>query len=200
MVQTEEKWTSPSFHVELGTDWTKASGIGTKEDTIERKVDVGGIMFCLSCGSKLAEPTSRCPACSSFYVFTGPDMTLTRNPELREKLLQFYLNCATSQELSEWLHNIGQDSKGTTEEKRVRVRQHTKYLSMTPQTFPLQTIHYLSNYTGDHLYDLCQDLGLDGNGSKNMLFRRSYREVPAGGARGPWGGAISCRCSSISLP
>ena len=140
-------------------------------------------MFCLSCGSKLAEPNSRCPACSSFYVFTTSHATLTRNPELRENLLQFYLDCATSQELSEWLQGIGQDPKGITEEKRARVRQHTKYLPMTPETFPLQTIRYLSRYTGDQLDALCQGLGLDGDGSKNTLFRRIYREV---GCREGW--------------
>ena len=140
-------------------------------------------MFCLSCGSKLAGPTPRCPICSSFYVFTTSDVTPTRNPELREKLLQFYLNSATSQELSEWLQNIGQDPKGTAEEKRARVRQHTKYLSMAPETFPLQTIRYFSSYQGDHLYELCQDLGLDVDGSKNTLFRRTYREV---GCREGW--------------
>ena len=152
-------------------------------------------MFCLSCGSKLAKPASRCPACSSFYIFTTPDVIPAENPKLREKLLRFYLACATSQELSEWLQDIGQDPKGTAEEKRARVRQHTKYLSMTPETFPLQTIHYLSSYTGDHLYDLCQDLGLDGDGSKNTLFRRTYREV---GCREGWLYPISKAAPVIS--
>lgn len=152
-------------------------------------------MFCLSCGLKLTEPTSRCPTCSSFYVFTTSDVTPTKNLESREKLLQFYLDCATSQELSEWLQNIGQDPKGKAEEKRARVRQHTKYLSMAPETFPLQTIHYLSSYTGDHLYDLCQDLGLDGDGSKNTLFRRIYREV---GFREGWLPLVAKASSVIS--
>ncbi len=97
--------------------------------------------------------------------------------EMRTRLLECYLDFSTSKELSEWLQNLEQDPRGSVEEKKARIREHTKYLSMSPETFPGQTINYLSQYSADFLADICQALGLDDRGGKNDLFRRIYREV-----------------------
>jgi hypothetical protein len=100
------------------------------------------------------------------------------NSEFRQKLLDCYLDVSTSKELSEWLRDLGQDPSGTAEEKMVRIRQHTKYLSMPPETFPSQTISYLRQLSsGDGLFLIAESLGLNCEGPKDMLLRRIYREV-----------------------
>ncbi len=105
------------------------------------------------------------------------DASLTLNKELREKLLECYLAFSTSKELSAWLEELGQDPKGTVEEKTARVRQHTRYLSMPPESFPAQTIEYLNNYNAEALSEICRNLSLNEDGPRNALFRRIYREV-----------------------
>lgn len=108
-------------------------------------------------------------------------MTARPNAELdipfREILLGCYLSFATSTELSRWLEDIGQDPKGSVDDKRRRIREHTQYLSMSRETFPQQTLGYLSPYTADHLAAICEALGLQSDGTKDDLFRRIYREV-----------------------
>jgi hypothetical protein len=93
------------------------------------------------------------------------------------------LSFATSPELSRWLEDIGQDPKGSVDDKRQRIRQHTQYLSMSRETFPGQTLSYLSPYTADHLAEICEALSLESAGTKDELFRRIYREV---GYREEW--------------
>ena len=101
----------------------------------------------------------------------GPDVSF------RKTLLECYLSLATSPELSRWLEDIGQDSKGSVDDKRQRVREHTQYLSMPRETFPQQTLSYLSLYTADRLAAICEALDLQSDGTKDDLFRRIYREV-----------------------
>ncbi len=76
----------------------------------------------------------------------------------RKTLLECYLSLATSPELSRWLEDIGQDAKGSVDDKRQRIRQHTQYVSMPRETFPQQTLRYLSPYTADHLAEICDNL------------------------------------------
>jgi len=101
----------------------------------------------------------------------------TPNPTLRSRLLNFYLEVATSNELSDWLRGIGQESKGTVAEKQQRVRENTAYLGMPATDFPEQTRSYLSPYSADLLADLCEVLGLSNDGPKDALYRRIMREV-----------------------
>jgi len=108
-------------------------------------------------------------------VTAGPHAGL--DIELRKTLLECYLSLATSPELSRWLDDIGQDPKGSVDDKRQRIREHTQYLSMSRETFPQQTLSYLSPYTADHLAEICDVLGLQTDGTKDDLFRRIYREV-----------------------
>ncbi len=101
----------------------------------------------------------------------GPDVSFRRT------LLECYLSLATSPELSQWLEDIGQEARGSVEEKRQRIREHTKYLSMPRDTFPRQTLTYMSPYTADQLAVICEALGLPIDGTKDDVFRRIYREV-----------------------
>jgi len=106
-----------------------------------------------------------------------PSLALHPNPELRSKLLDYFIENYTSQELSDWLRDLGQDPKGTVAEKKVRVRQHTKYLSMAAEEFPHQTMHHLDIFPSGHLADICEALGIDAEGTKDACYRRIMREV-----------------------
>src|SRR5882724_5275513 len=98
--------------------------------------------------------------------------TLAPDPELRQRLLEFYLEMSTSQGLSEWLRDINQEPKGLVAEKRERIRQTTKYLAMPAETFPAQTESYLGLLSSDHLADLCDVLGIFSDGNKDARYRR----------------------------
>jgi hypothetical protein len=155
-------------------------------------------MFCGKCGSQVIEAARFCSSCGnpilpgSIRPVAIPDTVPhssfapvpAADPDLRRKLLECYLDFSTSQELSNWLGDIGQDTRGTVEEKRVRIREYTKYLDMPPQDFPKQTISYLRLFQrSDILAEICENLSLPCEGKKDSLFRRVYREV---GYREQW--------------
>jgi len=95
----------------------------------------------------------------------------------RRHLLDFYIEGQTSADLGEWLREIGQDPRGTLEERKARVLAHTQYLDMPADEFPRQTQHYLQHYTAEDLADLCVALSLPNDGPKDCLYRRIFREV-----------------------
>jgi hypothetical protein len=103
--------------------------------------------------------------------------TLRADSQLRELLLSFYLDTLTSAGLAAWLKDIGRDTRGTVEERRERIRAHTKYLTMPEAEFPAQTQDYLAPYLIDELADICKVLGVSVDGSKDALYRRIMREV-----------------------
>lgn len=103
--------------------------------------------------------------------------TLRADPQLRELLLTYFLNSLTGAELADWLKDIGQDSRGSVEERRARIRAHTRYLTMPQAEFPGQTEAYLQPYSVGHLADLCEQLSIPANGTKDALYRRILREV-----------------------
>lgn len=107
---------------------------------------------------------------------TTPE-NLKADPQLRELLLTYFLDTLTGPELTDWLRQLGYDTRGSNEEKQQRVRTHTKYLTMSPIEFPAQTEHYLAPYSSELLADLCEDLGLSTEGTKNSRYRRIMREV-----------------------
>jgi hypothetical protein len=92
-------------------------------------------------------------------------------------LLTHYLDGCTSAALSDWLRDIGEDSRGSVEQKRERIRAHTKYLAMPAADFPEQTRAYLALYAVDDLADLCERLGLSADGTRDALTRRIFREI-----------------------
>jgi hypothetical protein len=103
--------------------------------------------------------------------------TLRPDPPLRELLLTYFLNSLTGAELADWLRDIGQDARGSVEERRARIRAHTRYLTMPEAEFPRQTEAYLQPYSVGHLADLCEQLSVPANGTKDALYRRILREV-----------------------
>jgi hypothetical protein len=171
-------------------------------------------MFCVSCGSNIPEQAKFCPSCGT-RVSSSPsvgvsDVTLPTkqsspfsdnlkpfiNKEFREKLLECYLGWSTSQELSDWLKDMGQDPNGTIEEKRIHIIQNIKYLSFSPEEFYLETLRYLQDFSrSDILAHICETLGLDNAGTKEALFRRIYREV---GYKEGWLSHISKDTSALN--
>jgi hypothetical protein len=103
--------------------------------------------------------------------------SLSPDSQLREALLSFLLDTYTSTALSEWLSDIGQDGRGSKEEKQRRVREHTQYLSMPAKDFPRQTDDYLRTCPANLFADLCEELGLSDEGTKGELHRRIMREI-----------------------
>lgn len=103
--------------------------------------------------------------------------TVQADPVLRSTLLDYYISNSTATELTDWLRDIGQDTRGSVAEREARIREHTKYLKMPPADFPRQTIDYLEQYPSDHLGGICEALGLDDSGAKDQRWRRIMRHV-----------------------
>jgi len=99
------------------------------------------------------------------------------DPDFRRKLLECFIESQTSAGLADWLREIGQEFKGTLQERQERVRAHTQYLSMPASDFPRQTKNYLAPFTTDELACVCLTLGLADDGPKDCLYRRIMREV-----------------------
>lgn len=113
-----------------------------------------------------------------------PPATLAPDADLRSALLQYFVEYATATELADWLRNIGQDAKGTVEERRSRVLAKSKYPAMPAAEFPAQTLYYLETYSSaEHLEGICETLGIDPDGSRERCWRRVMREV---GIREGW--------------
>jgi hypothetical protein len=122
------------------------------------------------------EPASRSP--ESTDELGGRTSPPPRgNGELRARLIDCYLNFSISKELSEWLQDLGLPSTGTTQEKLTRLRPLAGSLMLPAESFPRQTIYYLNKYDEDTLSEICQELGIDGTGPKEILLPRIYREV-----------------------
>jgi hypothetical protein len=140
--------------------------------------------YCPSCGSKVTlweelvfdEPASRRPESADEHgERTSPPPR--DNEELRARLIDCYLNFSISKELTEWLQELGLPSTGTTHEKLACLRRHAGSLVLPAESFPRQTIYYLNKYDEDILSEICQELGTDGTGPKDVLITRIYRKV-----------------------
>lgn len=157
-------------------------------------------MKCASCDVMLSDETRSCPSCGSLVNRTPDqppaDSVLTRVPltsrtegdgsqdaKIRKDLLECYIGFSISNELYVWLRDLGQIPTGTLEERMARIREHTNRVVVPSETLPRQTIFYLSQYGMDILSEICQDLGLPGEGSKETLCKRIYGEV---GLRDGW--------------
>jgi len=146
--------------------------------------------YCPSCGVKVKtweelmsqEPVSPNHECADEH---GGQTSLSPedNGELRARLIDCYVNFSISKELSEWLQDLGLASTGTTQEKLAQLRQHADSLVLPAESFPRQTIFYLNKYDESILSEICQELGIDGSGPKDVLLTRIYREV---GLREGW--------------
>lgn len=117
------------------------------------------------------------------FTMTAP-ARLTPDAGLRSTLLGYFVEYATSAELADWLRNIGQDAKGSVEDRRARVLANSKYQSMPAEEFPQQTIYYLETYSAsEHLEGISEVLGIRLEGNREQLWRRIMREV---GLREGW--------------
>src|SRR3990172_7714293 len=97
---------------------------------------------------------------------------------LRERLLTFLLEMYMSDELSEWLRALGADTRGTVDEKKQRIRQHTKFLSSLPTSRVIeQVIPALRENEVGWTEDLCKEFGLSIDGVKTLLVRRVHRYI-----------------------
>lgn len=146
--------------------------------------------FCPACGAKLKtweELMGEEPAAQSLERANEQGGGTAPPPqdggELRARLIDCYLNFSISRELSKWLQELGLPSTGTTQEKLARLRRHAGSLVLPAESFPRQTIYYLNKYDEDILSEICQELGIDGTGPKEILLTRIYREV---GLREGW--------------
>ncbi|NGZ08162.1 MAG: hypothetical protein CV088_02095 [Nitrospira sp. LK70] len=146
--------------------------------------------FCPFCGAKVkASDEMRCEETVSGTLDQAGEQSgqmgvlSPENKELRARLIDCYLNFSMSKELSEWLQDLGLPSTGTMQEKLARLQQHADSLVLPAESFPRQTIYYLNKYDEGILSEICQDLGIDGTGQKDVLLPRIYREV---GLREGW--------------
>jgi len=97
---------------------------------------------------------------------------------LRSTLLEYLVSYATGPELNDWVKGIGQDAKGTIEERRARVLANSKYPSMPAEEFPQQTLHYLDIYSAaEHLSGICEAIGISREGNREARWRRIMREI-----------------------
>jgi hypothetical protein len=142
-------------------------------------------MDCTDCGTSLPVKARFCPSCGTKVKLLEELVPSSPqgNREMRTKLIDCYANFSMSKELSEWLQDLGLPSTGTTREKLTLLQRHAGSLVLPAESFPRQTLYYLSTYTEDILSEICQELGVDGTGSKDVLLTRIYREV---GIREGW--------------
>jgi len=101
----------------------------------------------------------------------------TQDPQLRSRLLDYFIESQSAAELADWLRDLGVSPAGSIQERRERVRAHTQYLAMPAREFPAQTRHYLDPFSSDGLADLCLALGLRDTGTRDSRYRRIMREV-----------------------
>jgi hypothetical protein len=101
----------------------------------------------------------------------------TADPRLRHELLDAYIEYTTDEGIAQWLREINQPTSGTIREQRERVRYHSKYPTMTVEEWPEQTRGYLDRLTRDQLQNLCRRLDLFPFDSRDISYRRIFREL-----------------------
>ena len=155
-------------------------------------------MNCTGCDAALPVRARFCPTCgvqvrlledlpSDESPMQPAECGNERNPRtypvpedhtaLKSRLIDCYVNFSISKELSEWLQELELPSTGTRQEKFARLRRQASSLVLPAESLPRQTIWYLSQYDENILAEICQELGIDHNGSKDLLMTRIYREV-----------------------
>ena len=159
-------------------------------------------MFCTNCGAASPAGTTSCPRCGTASVpptqgFLGDLVKATSQavrsvqaafaPSLREQLLDFLLDDLTSQGLSDWLKELGQDPRGSPDEKKHRIRQHSPFLTAPAPKMIHEAMAELKETAPDYVRTLCRRWGLPDEGSKFALMRRLHRYIATReGLLPPW--------------
>lgn len=99
------------------------------------------------------------------------------------ELVDCFVNVSIASELAGWLQELGLSPNGTIAQLSERLHRHAASLVLPAETAPRQTIFYLTQYSPDILGEICQELGIPSEGSREMLIKRIYREV---GIREGW--------------
>lgn len=134
-------------------------------------------MVCLQCGATCLEPKASCPKCQLFYVYNNTNANLVPDQAFREQLFTFFVSSNSSEDLSNWLEDIGHNSKGTRDDKVNRLKEHSAYPRTPIEQFPFKTILHLDSLSQNNLTELCAALQVNTDGSNTALVRRLYREV-----------------------
>lgn len=128
-------------------------------------------MFCKQCGNPADTVSAVCSHCSALLRQPGLDQAL------RETIFELLLSASTSPKLSEWLQDLDVNPKGTVQEKQQRIRQHTRLLTCPTSDFVDASVHELRSLGVQCAVDLCEELGLSIQGTKNVLIRRIQRHI-----------------------
>jgi hypothetical protein len=145
-------------------------------------------MYCTQCGDEVAAGSNVCRACAApvstraetpVHRPTGAQPVLSRPGDsvLRQKLLEFLLNDMTSAGLSEWLRDLGLDSRGSVDEKKRRITEHGPFVRLPPSEMIREAMFELRETSSEMLSTLCADFGLPRLGTKQSLLRRLHRHI-----------------------
>jgi hypothetical protein len=106
-----------------------------------------------------------------------PPATLQGSRALRSTLLEFFIDCSSASELSQWLQSIGQSIDGTSDQKRARLRQATKFVDLEASKVPRSALSFLLRYGDEQLSYLCEILTLSTAGNPEEKVRRVMRHI-----------------------
>lgn len=112
-----------------------------------------------------------------------PKSSIPTLAELTEWLRSAYINLCISQELARWLRELGESPRGTIDEQIARIRRHIPSVVLPAEPPARQALFHLFQYDADILRAICQELGLNPEGTREELARRLYYEV---GCREGW--------------
>ncbi len=168
-------------------------------------------MYCTRCGAFVAPGWNVCSNCHAPVSVRAPVPVppphaahhvplipagaprFVGNAALRERLLTFMLDGLTSPGLTDWLRQLHADTRGTVEEKKHRIRQCSPFLRAPPRLMIDEAMQDLYESGADAVLELCEELGIPSNASKEGLLRRLHRFVatqegllPPRPHSGPW--------------
>lgn len=139
--------------------------------------------FCPSCGKQVPtmhtlrsnEPSPWLAECTE--TGDGPAAARQDQEVLKTRLIECYVKFFMSNELSDWLQELGLPATGTMQEKLTRLRQQAHSLVLPAESVSRQIIWYVHQYDENVLGELCQQLGIDHSGTKEDLRTRIYHAV-----------------------
>lgn len=104
------------------------------------------------------------------------------DPSLRQRLFDYFLESATSTELSQWLRQLDlSPPRGSNEHKIGLLRENSgHFLEAPPEAFRELTLSFilrLLKYPADDLAAIAESVGASPLGPKDSLIRSIYREI-----------------------